>query len=112
MPTPLRLRSSADIRGVFTARASWGSDQVVVHARSRGDGGGARVAVVAGRRVGGAVVRNRAKRRMRAVLASCDLPAGLDLVVSGRAGADSVPFAALEAQIADGIRRAGRRATR
>jgi ribonuclease P protein component len=50
------------------------------------------VAVVAGRRVGNAVERNRAKRRLRAVVRSEGVPAGLDLVLVAKAAAVRVPF--------------------
>lgn len=107
VPPPERLRSSADIRGVVSARHAWGEPHVVVHARRRGDvEGSARVAVVAGRRVGGAVVRNRAKRRLRACLAQCELPTGVDLVVTGKAGAETVAFERLQGEVTEGVRRA------
>lgn len=63
-----------------------------VHARLRDDGGPGRAAVVAGRRVGGAVQRNRAKRRLRAVLRAEGVPDGFDLVVVARSGAVIAPY--------------------
>jgi ribonuclease P protein component len=46
-----------------------------------GQSGPPRVAVVAGRRIGGAVVRNRAKRRMREALVGAPIRDGHDYVV-------------------------------
>jgi ribonuclease P protein component len=66
--------------------------------------------VVAGRKVGGAVVRNRAKRRLRACLRDGSLPGGVDLVVTARPGADAIAFAALCDQVAAAVRGAARRA--
>lgn len=54
--------------------------------------------MVAGRRVGGAVVRNRAKRRIRAALQRQGVPSGLDLVVVAKAGASTAPFQVLEGE--------------
>jgi ribonuclease P protein component len=45
------------------------------------ESGVARVGLVAGRSVGGAVVRNRAKRRLRAALDRVELSEGMDYVV-------------------------------
>lgn len=44
-------------------------------------GGPPRVGVVAGRHVGGAVARNRAKRRLREALGKVPLEDGMDYVV-------------------------------
>lgn len=55
----------------------------VVHALPSDEGNG-RIAVVASRRVGGAVQRNRAKRVIRAALREVQVPRGLDLVVVAR----------------------------
>ena len=55
----------------------------------------ARVGLVVGRRVGGAVVRNRVKRRLRAALVEVGLPPGRDYVVIGTATVASVPFTTL-----------------
>ena len=46
-----------------------------------GTPGPARVGVVAGRRVGNAVVRNRAKRRLREAVARAGLPEGRSYVI-------------------------------
>ena len=72
---------------------------MVVHARSRPDDGPARCAVIAGRKVGPAVARNRAKRRIRAGLQQSSLPHGMDLVVTARASAVTAPFTDLRAEL-------------
>jgi ribonuclease P protein component len=51
-----------------------------------------RVAVVAGRRVGRAVDRNRAKRRVREAVARVRLRAGHDYVVVAGQSAVEIPF--------------------
>lgn len=71
----------------------------VTRYRCRGDDGPARWTVSAGRRVGTAVVRNRAKRRLRAAVRAVTLPAGLDVVVVARASAVTAPFEELRTDI-------------
>lgn len=70
---------------------------MVVHALDRPDGEtaqGARVAIVAGRAVGNAVIRNRAKRRLRAAARQARLPA-IDMVVDARRAVIAAPFDSL-----------------
>ena len=55
-----------------------GGITLVAHRRG---GGGPRIGLVVGRRVGGAVVRNRAKRRLRAALREATLAEATDYVV-------------------------------
>lgn len=50
------------------------------------------VGLVAGRKVGTAVTRNRAKRRLRAVLRSLDLEPGVGYVVIASSRVASAPF--------------------
>jgi ribonuclease P protein component len=71
------------------------SPTMVVHALcSDGEGGGG-LTIVASRAIGGAVVRNRAKRRLRAAAQQARLPAGTDLVVDARPDAVRAPFTTL-----------------
>lgn len=93
------LRSSRDIRAVLAARQAAHGRALGVHARRSDSAAGpdlGRAAVVAGRRVGGAVARNRAKRRIRAALERHGVPPGLDVVVVAKAEAVTAPFPALE----------------
>jgi ribonuclease P protein component len=69
---------------------------VLVQARDRGDGTGAiRVGFTATRRIGGAVVRNRAKRRLREA-ARATFPGlargGCDYVLIARGGSTTRPY--------------------
>lgn len=108
--TTHRLRSAADIRRTVSVRNVAGGDSVVIHARVRADGGPGRVAVVAGRRVGSAVRRNRAKRRIREAVRRAEVPAGFDLVLSAKAGADEVAFPDLVTEVQHAMRRSLSRA--
>lgn len=103
---PLRRRS--DFRAAARARRQ-AMPGMVVQARDRGDGGPARLGLTCSRKVGNAVARNRAKRRLRAA-ARTILPAaarpGWDYVLIGRAGATAArPFADLTADLARALAR-------
>lgn len=68
-----------------------------------------RVGLVVGRRVGGAVVRNRVKRRLRAALTEVGLPAGSDYVVIGTAAVVGIPFRTLCGWIGEAVATIGSR---
>jgi ribonuclease P protein component len=83
----------------------------VLLVRERGDGDPAmRLGITVTKKIGGAVVRNRMKRRFRA-LARELLPeagiAGADHVLIGRAGGVERPFAELRAELEKALRRLG-----
>lgn len=85
--------SSREIRAVYAARGVVHGRYMALHVRQADATG--RAAVVAGRRVGSAVDRNRAKRRLRALLRDHGAPEGTDAVLVAKPGADRVPFAVL-----------------
>ena len=74
---------------------------MVVHVAERTDGGPARVAVVASRRVGGAVQRNRAKRRLRELIRHLPLRREVDVVLVARRRCVDAPFAELGVELAE-----------
>lgn len=85
---------------------------MVVHALGSGNvAPRPRVAVIAGRAIGNAVRRNRAKRRLRAAARTVTLPP-VDVVVDARPAVLDAPFehlpADLERLTAKALRRAGR----
>jgi ribonuclease P protein component len=72
---------------------------MVLHAR-RNNLGRPRIGFVVSAKVGGSVVRNLVKRRLRAIAAStlAGVEADLDLVVVVRPGAATAAFAELDAE--------------
>lgn len=88
-----RAEFLAAAKGVSTARGA-----IVVQALSREDSQAIRAGFTATKKVGGAVVRNRAKRRMReaarALLPSFGRP-GTDYVFIARGGTATRPWARL-----------------
>lgn len=105
LPAGHRLRASADFAATFRgprgARA--GSTLIVVHANQADARAGQppRVGFVVSKAVGGAVVRNRTKRRLRALMAARvqALPAGTDLVIRANPVAAQANSATLAADL-------------
>jgi ribonuclease P protein component len=93
-----RLRSPADIAAVLAARRRAGR-LVVVHVRARGDDNPPRVAVIASRRVGGAVQRNRAKRLLREAARHTSWRPGLDVALIARAATAQSTMEAVHADL-------------
>lgn len=84
----------------------------VLLVRPRGDGApGMRIGITVTKKIGGAVVRNRMKRRLRA-LAREMLPAhglaGADHVLIGRQGGIERDFGRLRAELAKALERIAR----
>ena len=105
LPARSRLRERADfatvVRGSGSVRA--GSRLLVVHATTADarTGHPPRVGFVVSRAVGGAVVRNRTKRRLRALVAARldRLPEGTDVVVRANPAAGSASSEELAAAL-------------
>ena len=66
-----------------------------------------RYGVTANRAVGGAVRRNRAKRRMRAALQEFELSPEKDLILMARPGLDEAPWSELVAAVNNLLKKAG-----
>jgi ribonuclease P protein component len=88
------------------------SPTMVVHALCADSEAGRGLSIVASRAVGSAVVRNRAKRRLRAAARQARLPASMDLVVDARPDAVRAPFTTLHRDLERLSRRAAERARR
>src|SRR5664280_2510223 len=104
LPARHRLRSSTDFAAVFRgARGAGGSRSgsrfVVVHVNSTDARAGQppRVGLVVSKAVGNAVVRNRTKRVLRALMSTRidQLPAGVDVVINAKTDLPGTPTALL-----------------
>jgi ribonuclease P protein component len=102
-----RLRSGDDFRRVRARGRSWPHPLLVLFA-APGRTDDVRVGVSAGRRVGGAVVRNRAKRRVREAVRGrlAQLKPGWDLIFVVRPAAASADFQAIDRAVATLLQRA------
>ena len=74
--------------------------------------GAPQVGVVAGRRVGGAVRRNRAKRRLRAAISEVDLADGMAYIVIAGPEVPEVDFRQLTMWIASAVAGTGAGSTK
>jgi ribonuclease P protein component len=88
---PASLRRSADFARVRRTGTEHRAGGVKVFV-AQGESSAARVGLVAGRNVGGAVRRNRAKRRLREALARVTLRDGHDYVVVASPAVVTTPF--------------------
>jgi ribonuclease P protein component len=108
MQRRFRLHRSGDIQRVRRIGKSYAHPLLVLIA-ARNESNQNRLAVSAGKRVGGAVERNRARRRIREaarpLLAS--LAEGWDLMFVARSGAVKAPFAELAGAVRALCERAG-----
>lgn len=127
--TLARLKRRADFLRVAAARHKWVAPGLIVQARRRAgdepasgkpeggrrrrkkvDSSAARVGFTVSSKVGHAVARNRAKRRLRAALASLGagcVADGVDVVVIGRSETLRRPFLDLVGDLAQAFKRLG-----
>src|SRR5262245_50116762 len=107
-----RLKRRPDFLRVAGGRRRWVAPGLILQALGRAVDGKTtdedppRIGFTASAKVGGAVVRNRARRRLRAA-AQAVMPsharAGHDYVLIARAGTVTRPFAALIGDLEDGL---------
>ena len=107
MPSPSRLTAPEQFRQAYREGTRLANDRVIVHARARGTGP-ARVGIAVRRQLGGAVQRNRVKRRLREASARAYsvLPQGIDIVIVPRPPAVEASFEELVASLTELFTRA------
>jgi ribonuclease P protein component len=108
MQRRFRLNRSGDIQRVRRTGKSYAHPLLVLVA-ARSEAAGKRIAVTAGLRVGGAVERNRAKRRIREAARPlvAAMKDGWDLLLVARSGAVSAPYLELAGAVRILFQRAG-----
>ncbi|HUC19586.1 MAG TPA: ribonuclease P protein component [Acetobacteraceae bacterium] len=107
---PLRLKRRAEFLRVAAAGRKLPAGALMLQALARGDAEPVRVGFTVTRKVGNAVVRNRARRRLReaARLVFAERQArGFDLVLVGRPATLGVDFERLKGELNRALDRAG-----
>jgi len=108
MRRDLRLTSAADFKRVRRDARSY-AHPLALLLISPNQRSSNRYAILAGRGVGGAVQRNRARRRLREALRACSpaLPGGWDLLLIARPGVNRAGWEELREAIGGLLRKAG-----
>lgn len=100
------LTKSEQYAEVYEKGGSWANGLVVMKALPNGQAW-SRYGFSVGKRLGGAVVRNRVKRRLREILRSTQLKPGWDIIFIARSPAAAAGFAGLEKSVRGLLSRAG-----
>ena len=106
LPPKNRLRRSTEFRRVFT-EGRRAADGLLVMTAVRNEGPALRFGLAVSGRTGGAVVRNRIRRRLREILRELDAAPGYDVVVSARPAAATATFWRLKESVEKLSRRLG-----
>jgi len=101
-----RLRRRNDFAAAYRDGSTVGNRLLVLRVRPNG-GEASRFGFVAGKAVGGAVVRNRVKRRLREAARAAAVRPGLDIVIGARKAAAEAAYNELERALWALLRRAG-----
>ncbi len=101
-----RLRRREDIKRVLaTGRAK--SDTYLVLKAAAGTAPDSRAGIVTSKKIGGAVERNRVRRRLREIIRQMDISPGADIVIIARPPARQAPFSDLTASVRGLLKRSG-----
>ncbi len=98
------LTTRKDFDALFATGDRRRSGDLTILRVATGGDGMTKVAVVAGKRVGNAVARNRAKRRIREGLRQVDLPTGEHIAVIAGPSVPGVPFDTILSWLRGGLR--------
>jgi ribonuclease P protein component len=106
-----RLKRRAEFLRVAGAKGKWVAPGLILQAAPRiAQDGEPRIGYTASRKVGIAVVRNRARRRLRAAVAAMmplHAAPGYDYVLIARAATARRPYAELVGDLETGLKRLG-----
>jgi ribonuclease P protein component len=99
-PRSVRLLRHADFERVYKQGRRHFAPHLTVFYLARQDGKGSRVGFTVGKVLGGAVERNRMKRRLReAVRLHGPVPAAMDVVINPKKSLLTAPFADLRSEV-------------
>lgn len=106
MRRELRLRRRKDFDNVFRHGRAWSNSLLVLRALASGLPHN-RYGFVTSRKLGGAVVRNRVRRRLREAVRQLPLETGWDVVVSAKTPAAKADYQELKRGVTELLTRAG-----
>ncbi len=103
-----RVTKAADFRAAVRSGRRFSTPHAVLHVARREPGEPTRFGFIVTKAVGGAVQRNRIRRRLRALSRDvlADLGPGVDVVIRALPGSDQVSWDTLHSEIAPAIRKA------
>jgi ribonuclease P protein component len=105
MKKAARLKGKKEFDTVFSEGRAWANNFVVLKVVPNNTGVN-RCGIVAGRRLGKAVVRNKVKRRLRAIVEDMVVGSGWDMVLVARQAAVGTDYHTLERAARDLFARA------
>ena len=103
-----RLRRRQDFAGVYRDGTPFASGPLVLRVRPNPETATPRFGFAVGKRLGGAVARNRIKRQLRDLVQRSGAQGGVDVVVIARASAVRASYREFEAALTKLLARAGR----
>ena len=106
LPRDLRLTHRRQFDAVFQGSRTWNDNLLVLRALPNNTDHN-RYGFVTSKRLGGAVVRNRVRRRLREIVREAEAKAGYDVVLSAKTTAAAAPYADLRASVLKLFGRAG-----
>lgn len=106
LPKQIRLRHRKDFDAIFRNGRTWSNDLLVLRTLPNNCDHN-RYGFVTSKRLGGAVVRNRVRRRLRETVRALDTRPGFDCVISAKTKAAAADFAQLRTATTTLLSRAG-----
>lgn len=106
LPKESRLRHRKDFDSVFARGRAW-SDPLLVLRLLPNDLDRNRYGFVTSKRIGGAVVRNKVRRRLREIVREVGVKRGHDVVLSAKTTAPAATFDELRSAVSRLLTRAG-----
>jgi ribonuclease P protein component len=106
LPKESRLRHRKDFDAVFKAGRAW-NDPILVLRILQNNSDHNRYGFVTSKRLGGAVVRNRVRRRLREIVRVAPVVPGFDVVISAKTTAPAASFDDLRLSVHRLLSRAG-----
>ena len=102
-----RLKAESDVQRVWQQGRAFAHPLVILRVRANGLDH-SRAAFVAGKKIGNAVTRNRAKRRLRQIVRTrfLQIPAGYDFVLIARGNITNARFTDIEQAVEQVLKRA------